>query len=186
MTFHKQLLAAGVIVCIATVGLGHSAQADPGVPEVRVVAEASVTIGAAYVQALQAAEIMQYVQAVQMAEVVAYVQAVEAEQQAAAARAQEALVRQRQRPVISTTPTSGTVNSGPHSDAWWQGVAMCEQGGRNDPYFGYFSFMDGSQGGRSWADQVAAGNALLLRAGREVGPWAASCVAAGYRASPSG
>jgi hypothetical protein len=61
---------------------------------------------------------------------------------------------------------------------------MCEQGGRNDPYFGYFSFMDGSQGGRPWADQVAAGNDLLARAGREVGPWAAACVAAGYNAAP--
>lgn len=75
---------------------------------------------------------------------------------------------------------------GPHSDAWWHGVAICEQGGRNDPYFGYFSFMDGSAGGKTWDEQVAMGNALLARAGREVGPWAASCVAAGYAASPSG
>lgn len=75
---------------------------------------------------------------------------------------------------------------GPHSDAWWHGVAMCEQGGKNDPYYGYFSFMDGSQGGRSWDDQVAAGNALLARAGRESPAWAPSCVAAGYNASPSG
>jgi hypothetical protein len=81
---------------------------------------------------------------------------------------------------------SFTPNQGGHSDAWWQGVAVCEQGGRNDPYFGFFSFMDGSQGGKPWADQVAAGNALLARAGREIGPWAASCVAAGYRASPAG
>lgn len=75
---------------------------------------------------------------------------------------------------------------GPHSDAWWHGVAICEQGGRNDPYFGFFSFMDGSQGGKPWAEQVAAGNALLAAAGREVGPWAASCVAAGYASSPDG
>lgn len=74
-------------------------------------------------------------------------------------------------------------SGGGHSDAWWQGVAMCEQGGRNDPYFGYFSFMDGSQGGRPWSEQVAAGNALLARAGREIGPWAAACVAAGYRSA---
>lgn len=86
----------------------------------------------------------------------------------------------------SMPPTLRSTYSGPHSDAWWYGVAICEQGGRNDPYFGYFSFMDGSQGGRTWEDQVAAGNALLERAGREVGPWAASCVAAGYAASPEG
>lgn len=73
-----------------------------------------------------------------------------------------------------------------HSDAWWMGVAQCEQGGRNDPFFGYFSFMNGSQGGRPWADQVLAGNLLLTRVGHEVGPWAASCVASGYRASPGG
>jgi len=84
-----------------------------------------------------------------------------------------------------STP-SYTSTGGGHSDAWWSGVAMCEQGGRNDPYFGYFSFMDGSQGGKPWAEQVAAGNALLASAGREVGPWAASCVAAGYAASPGG
>lgn len=81
-------------------------------------------------------------------------------------------------------PTSGCC--GPHSDAWWHGVAICEQGGRNDPYFGYFSFMDGSQGGKPWDEQVAAGNALLARAGREIGPWAESCVRAGYAASPNG
>jgi hypothetical protein len=83
-------------------------------------------------------------------------------------------------------PLERTTTGPPHSDAWWWGVAQCEQGGRNDAYYGYFSFMDGSQGGRPWADQVAAGNALLIRAGREIGPWAASCVAAGYRASPGG
>lgn len=75
---------------------------------------------------------------------------------------------------------------GPHSDQWWMGVAQCEQSGRNDAYFGYFSFMDGSQGGKPWADQVAAGNALLARAGRESPTWAQSCVDAGYRNSPGG
>lgn len=75
---------------------------------------------------------------------------------------------------------------GPHSDAWWHGIATCEQGGRNDPYYGFFSFMDGSQGGKPWEEQVAAGNALLARAGREVPTWAQSCVNAGYTASPSG
>lgn len=100
---------------------------------------------------------------------------VEAARQAAIARA-----------AASSGGSTGSGYHGPHSDAWWQGVAQCEQGGRNDEYFGYFSFMDGSQGGKPWAEQVAAGNALLARAGREVGPWAASCVASGYRASPGG
>ncbi len=75
---------------------------------------------------------------------------------------------------------------GGHSDAWWMGVAVCEQGGRNDPFFGYFSFMDGSQGGQPWAEQVAAGNAVLARSGSESPAWAPACVAAGYAASPSG
>lgn len=88
------------------------------------------------------------------------------------------------RVVVSRAPAPS--GGWPHSDAWWHGVAMCEQGGRNDPFFGYFSFMDGSSAGKSWDEQVAMGNALLARAGREVGPWAASCVAAGYAASPSG
>lgn len=82
--------------------------------------------------------------------------------------------------------TPSLVNAGPHSDAWWGGVAQCEQGGRNDPYFGYFSWMDGSAAGLTWDQQVAKSNDLLARAGREIGPWAASCVAAGYRASPGG
>ncbi len=83
-------------------------------------------------------------------------------------------------------PSANPRSSGPHTDAWWWGVAICEQGGRNDPYFGYFSFMDGSSGGKTWAEQVEMGNALLARAGREIGPWAESCVRAGYAASPSG
>lgn len=89
------------------------------------------------------------------------------------------------RAAASRMPSGGGYH-GPHSDAWWSGVAQCEQGGRNDPYFGYFSFMNGSQGGRPWADQVAAGNALLASTGKEVGTWAASCVQAGYNASPGG
>lgn len=83
---------------------------------------------------------------------------------------------------VTFTPQTG----GPHSDAWWMGVAVCEQGGRNDPYYGYFSFMDGSSAGKSWEEQVAMGNALLARVGHEIGPWAESCVRAGYRSSPSG
>ena len=87
---------------------------------------------------------------------------------------------------IPSAPSIVTQPGGGHSDAWWYGVAICEQGGRNDQYYGFFSFMDGSSGGKTWDEQVAMGNALLARAGREVGPWAASCVAAGYRASPDG
>jgi hypothetical protein len=82
----------------------------------------------------------------------------------------------------------GTARSygGPHSDQWWMGVARCEQGGRNDEYFGYFSFMDGSAAGKSWAEQVAMGNAVLARSRSESPAWAPSCVAAGYTASPGG
>lgn len=87
---------------------------------------------------------------------------------------------------IATIGGGGSVYRGPHSDAWWQGVAQCEQGGRNDEYFGYFSFMDGSAAGKSWNEQVAMGNAVLARSRSESPAWAPSCVAAGYRASPSG
>jgi hypothetical protein len=115
--------------------------------------------------------------------VAAYLDAIEqtrlADAAAAAARMAQA------RPTPGPPATSGGA-SGPHSDAWWWGVAVCEQGGRNDPYFGYFSWMDGSAAGMTWDQQVAKSNDLLRRAGREVGPWAASCVAAGYRASPGG
>lgn len=103
--------------------------------------------------------------------------------EAEAARAAAAVAAVPRPPAPVPAPSGATW---PHTDAWWQGVAMCEQGGRNDPYYGYFSFMDGSMGGLPWDVQVAAGNALLVRAGREVGPWAASCVAAGYAASPGG
>lgn len=75
-------------------------------------------------------------------------------------------------------------NSGAHSDAWWRGVSVCEQGGRNDGYFGYFSIMDGSAGGLDWSTQVAMANGIISRYGD--GAWAASCVAAGYAASPGG
>lgn len=75
-------------------------------------------------------------------------------------------------------------NTGAHSDAWWQAVSICEQGGRNDPFFGYFSIMDGSAGGLDWSTQVAMANGIISRAGD--GAWAASCVAAGYAAAPGG
>lgn len=75
---------------------------------------------------------------------------------------------------------------GPHSDAWWRGVAQCEQSGNNHPYFGYFSWMDGSAAGMTWDEQVAKSNALLSRVSSESPAWAASCVAMGYQYSPSG
>lgn len=89
-------------------------------------------------------------------------------------------------PAVSAPSTS---SHGPHSDAWWHGVATCEQGGRNDPYFGYFSYMDGSAGGKTWAEQVAMGNATIARYGEDMnngGAWAHACVMAGYAASPGG
>ncbi len=115
--------------------------------------------------------------------VTAFLAGIQRDQDAAEAAAEEARNRATPAP---TVVRAGSGCCGPHSDAWWTGVAQCEQGGRNDPYFGYFSFMDGSAGGKSWAEQVAMGNALLARAGREIGPWAAACVAAGYNASPGG
>lgn len=75
---------------------------------------------------------------------------------------------------------------GPHSDQWWRGVAQCEQSGRNDPYFGYFSWMDGSAAGMTWEQQVAKSNDLLSRVSSESPAWAPSCVAMGYQYSPSG
>lgn len=126
-------------------------------------------------------------QVVEMGNAVAVAEAAYAAQVEAEAERQRLEAEQRARTAQSQNVAALVGQCcGPHSDAWWQGVAMCEQGGRNDPYFGYFSFMDGSQGGRSWDEQVAAGNELLARAGREIGPWAASCVAAGYAASPGG
>lgn len=80
-----------------------------------------------------------------------------------------------------SAPTS---SAGAHSDAWWRAVAVCEQSGENDPFFGYFSIMDGSAGGLDWATQVAMANGIIARYGD--GAWAASCVAAGYAAAPGG
>ena len=98
-------------------------------------------------------------------------------------------------PWLDPTPTTTTTttlppapaprkNHGPHSDAWWQGVSICEQGGRDDPYYGYFSVMDGSSGGLSWDQQVQLANGIIARYGE--GAWAASCVQSGYRAAPGG
>lgn len=96
------------------------------------------------------------------------------------------------RQTTTTTPVSPPASMsshGPHSDAWWHGVSNCEQGGRNDPYFGYFSYMDGSAAGKSWSAQVAMANATIAKYGEDMmygGAWAHKCVMAGYSASPSG
>jgi hypothetical protein len=113
-----------------------------------------------------------YVQKLQLLD---YLAAIEASQKAEEA-ARSAMATSR-----SYTPVS---NNGAHSDAWWHGVSVCEQGGRNDPYFGYFSIMDGRAGGLDWNTQVAMANSIIASYGD--GAWAASCVAAGYAASPSG
>lgn len=99
---------------------------------------------------------------------------VEAEARAEAAAQQEQ--------VPGTTSTSHSASS--HSDAWWHGVSVCEQGGRNDEFFGYFSIMDGSSGGLDWNTQVGMANEIIANHGDYA--WAASCVDAGYRASPGG
>lgn len=83
-----------------------------------------------------------------------------------------------------SAPSAPNNRYGPHTDAWWHGVAICEQGGRNDPFYGYFSIMDGSAGGLDLGAQVAMANRIISKYGD--GAWAASCVAMGYRASPGG
>lgn len=126
-----------------------------------------------YLTALERQRVGDYILSVMMAELVAYIQAEEAAA-AAAWAAQQAEARSVVR----------VQNNGAHSDAWWQAVAVCEQSGNNDPFFGYFSIMDGSAGGLPWDTQVAMANGIIARAGD--GAWAQSCVEAGYRASPSG
>jgi hypothetical protein len=71
-----------------------------------------------------------------------------------------------------------------HSDAWWHAISVCEQGGRNDPFFGYFSIMDGSAGGLPWATQVAMAQGIINRAGDHA--WASRCVSEAYGAAPGG
>ncbi len=102
----------------------------------------------------------------------------EAAEAAARAAAEEA-ARQKAQTVVPNVSSTG-----PHSDAWWQGVAICEQSGNNHPFFGYFSIMDGSSGGLPWSTQVAMANQIIMRAGERA--WAASCVAMGYSHSPGG
>lgn len=92
-------------------------------------------------------------------------------------------------PIINIGSAASLSSHGPHSNAWWHGVSVCEQGGRNDPYFGYFSYMDGSAAGKTWAQQVAMANATIAKYGEDMmygGAWAHKCVLAGYSASPSG
>lgn len=139
--------------------------------------------GLAYAVRWQAAQEQRFREAVWFGEAdrQAAEQAERERQAAAAAAVKPAAAAARPAPAAPIRASHGG-----HSDAWWHGVAVCEQGGRNDEYFGYFSFMDGSAAGKSWAEQVAMGNALLAKVGHEVGPWAAVCVAAGYRASPGG
>lgn len=72
-----------------------------------------------------------------------------------------------------------------HTDAWWHAISICEQGGRNDNFFGYFSLMDGSAGGgKSWATQVAMAQRIIDRAGDHA--WASKCVSEAYGAAPNG
>ena len=101
-------------------------------------------------------------------------------------QADERARREREAAARAPAPTSNSSDrhAGGHSDAWWHGVAICEQGGANDSYFGYFSYMDGSAGGKSWADQVAMGNRTIATFGDHA--WAPRCVAAGYSAAPGG
>lgn len=82
-----------------------------------------------------------------------------------------------------------TSSHGPHSATFWWGVAICEQGGRNDPFYGFLSYMDGSAAGLSWEQQVAKANATIAQYGDRIsqgGAWADACIDAGYREAPGG
>jgi hypothetical protein len=91
---------------------------------------------------------------------------------------------------MSTDSTgSSTSSSGPHSDAWWHGVAVCEEGGVNDSWNGYFGKIDGAWAGQDWATQVAEANALAAQFGEresQGGAWADSSIDCGYLAAPGG
>lgn len=166
---------AAILSVAAILPAGARRPDPPPLPSTPIeIGEIHAGLVARFVTAVEADRVGTYLVAVADAER-AEAERVETERVAAAAAAARV-------PVAAAAPSTG----GGHSDAWWHGVAVCEQGGRNDPYFGYFSFMDGSQGGRPWADQVAAGNALLARVSSESPAWAPSCVAAGYAASPGG
>jgi hypothetical protein len=84
-----------------------------------------------------------------------------------------------------SAPTSTPITSGP-GDGGWQQVAICEEGGRNDPTYGYFGIMPsswaaegmgGTAGDYDWATQVTVGD--RINGGGP--PWApAGCASAGY------
>lgn len=134
---------------------------------------------AAYIDTVRAEE-LELAIAEQLAAAEAYVASVRAAQNAAAAAARR----------IATASPANRGSSGGHSDAWWRGIATCEEGGRNDPYYGFFGKIDGAWAGLSWDEQVARANALLAQAGAERlsqhGPWADHSVDCAYAASPGG
>lgn len=124
-----------------------------------------------YVHALDQARLADYLHAVAVGDLVQYLEAQTPPPTTAPPISE---------PILSP-PVSG---GGAHSDAWWHAISICEQGGRNDPFFGYFSVMDGSAGGLDWSTQVAMANGIISRYGD--GAWAGACVAQAYTASPSG
>lgn len=173
-------LCAGVALTVS-VG-GDSSRVEPRAA--RAEAEPTTTIDQADQAQAQAERVQEYVAAVTRQQVGDYLHA----RQTAEVASLPAPPAPEPTPSFAAPElVSPQVNAGGgHSDAWWTGVAQCEQGGRNDPFFGYFSFMDGSMGGQPWSVQVAAGNALLASVGSESPAWAPACVAAGYAASPGG
>jgi hypothetical protein len=107
-----------------------------------------------------AREIGAFVTSVQIQEVAVwigsdYVRAVQAQE---AEQARQEALRAAVRPPVASQPSGS-----------YQALANCEQGGRNHPFFGYFSIMDGSAGGKSWDEQVAMVQAIKARAG--AGAW---------------
>lgn len=111
----------------------------------------------------------------------------------AQAQAQTAEVPAAPTPSAVSTPPATTTTTVPAtsggSDAGWNQVAICEEGGRNDPTYGYFGIYTSTwaayggtaysptAGGSSWATQVMIGD--KINGGP---PWApAGCAAAGYR-----
>lgn len=159
-------ITAIVLLLLMTMGIsGASARTKPklidtsNIPGIQVaVAEAAVRDLGAYLVTMDQQRLAEYLAAVEASKVTSQVQTAQAR----------------------TVPS----NNGAHSDAWWRGVAVCEQSGNNNPYFGYFSIMDGSAGGLDWDTQVAMANQIIARSGD--GAWAQSCQDAGYAASPSG
>ena len=78
-------------------------------------------------------------QIVVAARIAAYTAAVTAAQQAAAAAAQAAAAARTTTPPPSA-PRTSTSSSG--IPAAWMATAICEEGGRNDPYAGYFGILE--------------------------------------------